>query len=1500
MGTSRAQSVAIFGKSGLSKSRLRHISIGSVSLTSLAWALGVAPPAAAQSLPTGGTVASGSVTISKPSSTSITINQSSATGIVNWSSFSIGQGHQAQFNNGTGATLNRVTSNVPSSIDGRLSATGSVYLVNPAGVAVGPTGVVKTGGSFVASTLDVKDANFVAGGPLTFSGDSRAAVVNLGKIGSSRGDVVLMAREVRNDGTLSARRGTAAMASGSAVVLSDGSLGNGKVLVRRPAENGEVRNSGAIRAAEVELRTNGGNIYALAGNTGRAIAATGIANKGGRLFLTAAGGEVVTTQKLVARRVEPKAPGTRTGRAPRSFAGGDVIISGDRVTVGGAVRATGRNGAGGTVVVTGTDVTLASGARVDARGTSGGTVLIGGDRLGGADPARKFLLQAIATARTTRVEAGASITADGSTGSGGRVVVWSDGTTSFAGSISAAGLRGGFIETSGHVLNLTGGRITAGKGGTWLLDPDDLTIGPTLASTIMSTLNTGTDVIQQTSASGTGGSGDITVASPISWTTSATLTLSAYRDINVNAGITSTGNGGVVLRADNTGTGTGTVNFGAGQITTGGGVSIFYNPAGNDATSVNATSYTTPTDYSPYVSGASSLTSAMLVNTLYDLQNIGNNLVGTYALSRNIDASSTAGWNSGAGFTPIGNSSAWFNGSFDGQRHTISGLAINQPGTTYVGLFGYVESLATLSNVTMQSASIVGAQRVGVLAGWSHGSISNASATGTVTAVSYGGGLVGENRGLIASSWAAVPVAGTTTTSSSLGGLAGWNNGSSIIQDSYATGNVTAGSGGTRAGGLTGQNNGVIRRSYATGAVSGGSQGVGGLVGYNASGSPNATITDSYATGAVTATAFAGGLVGLNSVGASVLRSYATGAVTVTSTTSAQAGGLIGSNAGIVAQSYATGAVSVSSTSTTSTQAAAAGGLIGSNTSTGTLTQSYATGSASVTTTAGAAQAGGLIGSNGGGASVAQSYSTGAAHASSTSGTVSVGGLIGINTTSSTVTASYWDTVTSGTTNGIGASTAPITRVSIAGLTTSQMQDPANYATNYAGFDFANTWSTPSAGYYPQLFGVNYVLRVDPANASRIYGNANPAFNYAVYGLHTGDTSSIVSGVSLSTTATTSSGVGSYAIASNGGGAISASGHAYRIINAAGALTITPRALMVAADAQSRVYGDANPLLTYRILGPGLINGDTLSGGLATAATATSNVGAYAISQGTLGNANYSISYTGANLAVTARPITVTADAQSRVYGDANPTLTYRIGGRGLANGDTLSGGLATAATATSNVGAYAITQGTLGSSANYSMSYTGANLAVTARPIAVTADDQSRPYGDANPPLTYRIGGRGLANGDTLSGGLATAATASSNAGAYAITQGTLGKANYDITYKGANLTVTARPVTDPPSEPKPESKPEPTPSPAARPIQGVGSYVEPAFTPRDASLFPSFETACSESTSSGCHRPVHADRVDGPASAARSLDQLRRQRISPGGVQRHHPRAFRWARGI
>ena len=231
----------------------------------------------------------------------------------------------------------------------------------------------------------------------------------------------------------------------------------------------------------------------------------------------------------------------------------------------------------------------------------------------------------------------------------------------------------------------------------------------------------------------------------------------------------------------------------------------------------------------------------------------------------------------------------------------------------------------------------------------------------------------------------------------------------------------------------------------------------------------------------------------------------------------------------------------------------------------------------------------------------------------------------------------------------------------------------------------------PSAGYYPQLYGDQLCAAGSPSRGqcSRVYGDANPAFTYSIYGLHAGDTAGIVTGLSVSTAATATSNAGTYAISASGGSAVSASGQAYRFIDAPGTLTVTPRSITVAADNQSRVYGNANPALTYQVGGSGLVNGDTLSGALATPATSASSVGVYGITQGTLGSSNYTISsFTGANLAVTPRTITVTADAMSRAYGDANPVLTYQVGGAGLVNGDTCGRGSATGVSADADVAA--------------------------------------------------------------------------------------------------------------------------------------------------------------------------------------------------------------------
>ncbi|MGD0093148.1 MAG: MBG domain-containing protein, partial [Planctomycetota bacterium] len=254
-------------------------------------------------------------------------------------------------------------------------------------------------------------------------------------------------------------------------------------------------------------------------------------------------------------------------------------------------------------------------------------------------------------------------------------------------------------------------------------------------------------------------------------------------------------------------------------------------------------------------------------------------------------------------------------------------------------------------------------------------------------------------------------------------------------------------------------------------------------------------------------------------------------------------------------------------------------------------------------------------------------------------------------------------------------------------------------------------------------------LTVNADAKSQVYGTANPALTYTYTGLANGDASAAFTGA-LATTATANPGVGTYAITQN---TLAATGN-YSIGTFNGAnLSVTAASLTVTADAKSKVYGAANPALTYTYTG--LANGDTsaaFTGALATTAAANSGVGTYAITLNTLVvTGNYSIGkFSGATLSVTAAPLTVTADAKSRVYGTANPALTYTY--TGLVNGDksaAFTGALATVATANSGVGTYAITQGTLAAKGSYGVNYVAAALTITQATATVTLSNPSPTY---------------------------------------------------------------------------------------------------------------------------------------------------------------------------
>jgi MBG domain-containing protein len=178
----------------------------------------------------------------------------------------------------------------------------------------------------------------------------------------------------------------------------------------------------------------------------------------------------------------------------------------------------------------------------------------------------------------------------------------------------------------------------------------------------------------------------------------------------------------------------------------------------------------------------------------------------------------------------------------------------------------------------------------------------------------------------------------------------------------------------------------------------------------------------------------------------------------------------------------------------------------------------------------------------------------------------------------------------------------------------------------------------------------------------------------------------------------------------------------YVITNAGAEFTINKRPIQVTATAgQFKTYGDADPVFAYIVTSGSLAGTDSFTGALGR--VGGQNAGLYALTIGTLaisdgnGGANYNLTFVSNNFEIKKRPITVTADAKTKMYGDPDPALSYHITSGSLAFSDSFTGALTRIAGEL--VGSYAIQQGTLAindgnGGNNYTLMYVGANLTIT------------------------------------------------------------------------------------------------------------------------------------------------------------------------------------------
>ena len=516
-----------------------YFSPGRLHPLALALTCVLGAPVLAQNLPTGFTAITG---VNAPTTVgkAMTVTQTAQRGIAQWQGFSIANGYTVNVvqPGASSVLLNRVVGGNASTIAGALNANGHIYLINPNGVLFSRGSSVNAGG-LIASTLNLSDKNFLAGGRLTFerANANTATVRNEGAITAAPGGTVaLLGARVSNDGSISAPGGTVGLVSARKVNVDFD--GDGLTTFTIPADS---QASGALVDNSGSIDADGGHIALQAAsrvqeqvvNQRGVLRARSISSHGGQIVLggdpasgnavqiggsidvsgDAAGGSVQASAAQVqitgahinangnsggtvavdATHGVTLAPDTRITAEGASGAGGSIAISGQAgdVIVGAStgqtpsgawLSAASSGGPGGNITVSGRNVGLFSAdtspnsAWLDVSGAGqGGNIAIRAH----ADPG-------VASSGIIAMDSGIGLHADAmaASGNGGNITLLGDSIVRAHGTLTAragaAGGDGGMVETSAPALELAGIRVDAsapaGAAGNWLLDPYDVTI----------------------------------------------------------------------------------------------------------------------------------------------------------------------------------------------------------------------------------------------------------------------------------------------------------------------------------------------------------------------------------------------------------------------------------------------------------------------------------------------------------------------------------------------------------------------------------------------------------------------------------------------------------------------------------------------------------------------------------------------------------------------------------------------------------------------------------------------------------------------------------------------------------------------------------------------------------------------------------------------------------------------------------------------------------------
>lgn len=246
-------------------------------------------------------------------------------------------------------------------------------------------------------------------------------------------------------------------------------------------------------------------------------------------------------------------------------------------------------------------------------------------------------------------------------------------------------------------------------------------------------------------------------------------------------------------------------------------------------------------------------------------------------------------------------------------------------------------------------------------------------------------------------------------------------------------------------------------------------------------------------------------------------------------------------------------------------------------------------------------------------------------------------------------------------------------------------------------------------------------------------------------------------------------------------------------------LTIVPCDITVKAEAKLKVFGEQDPVFTVVIVDGFLKNNDILSsicqGNMQR--EQGENVGTYLINQGTFSlGKNYNLKFISNSLEIIQEEIIIEASYSSKIYGENDNVIEFKIVSGSLKNNDVFVGALSRQPG--ENVGTYEIQIGNLKINDNYKIKLISNVFEIKKRKIEVIPTTLFKTYGDEEPEITYEIIGT-ILDGDILSGSLKREikdVIIDENVGLYKIIS-TLNNDNYEIIFKTYYFQINPAPIT-------------------------------------------------------------------------------------------------------